>query len=153
VIAQIDASTDAVRGVLIGVLIEALIEVPVDAREEFDVTERKVIHTDAAPAAVGPYSQAVLSGDLLFSAGQIPLDPATGKLVEGDIQTQTRQVLRNVEAVLAAADMSWKNVVKATLFLADMNDFKAVNEAYATVFDDEPPARSAFVEIEVIARR
>ncbi len=127
------------------------------------MTDRKVIHTDAAPAAVGPYSQAVLSGDLLFSAGQIPLDPATGKLVEGDIQTQTRQVLRNVEAVLAAADMSWKNVVKATLFLADMNDFKAVNEVYATVFDDEPPARSAFqvaglplgarVEIEVIARR
>ena len=148
-------SNDALRGVLI--------EAPVDAWEEFDVTERKVIHTDAAPAAVGPYSQAVLSGDLLFSAGQIPLDPATGKLVEGDIQTQTRQVLRNVEAVLAAADMSWKDVVKATLFLADMNDFKAVNEVYATVFDDEPPARSAFqvaglpldarVEIEVIARR
>jgi len=127
------------------------------------VTERKVIRTDAAPAAVGPYSQAVLSGDLLFSAGQIPLDPATGKLVGGDIQDQTRQVLRNVEAVLAAADMTWKDVVKATVFLADMADFKAVNEVYSTVFDDEPPARSAVqaaglplgarVEIEVIARQ
>ena len=125
--------------------------------------ERKVIRTDAAPAAVGPYSQAILSGDFLYSAGQIPLDPATGKLVEGDIAVQTQRVLDNLAAVLAAADMSWGEVVKMTVFLADMNDFKAVNEVYATVFGDAPPARSAVevarlpldarVEMEMVARK
>jgi len=125
--------------------------------------ERKVIRTDAAPAAVGPYSQAILSGDFLYSAGQIPLDPATGKLVEGDIAVQTQRVLDNLAAVLAAADMSWGDVVKMTVFLADMNDFKAVNEVYATVFGDAPPARSAVevarlpldarVEMEMVARK
>lgn len=127
------------------------------------MTERTVIRTDHAPAAVGPYSQAILSGDLLFSAGQIPLDPATGALVEGDIQVQTRRVLDNLAAVLDAAGMSWNDVVKMTVFLADMNDFKAVNEVYATVFDDAPPARSAVevarlpldarVEMEMVARK
>lgn len=125
--------------------------------------ERKVVHTDAAPAAVGPYSQAILSGDFLYSAGQIPLDPATGALVEGDIAVQTRRVLDNLAAVLAAADMAWGDVVKMTVFLTDMNDFKAVNEVYATVFDAEPPARSAVevarlpldarVEMEMVARK
>lgn len=127
------------------------------------MTERTVIRTDHAPAAVGPYSQAILSGDLLFSAGQIPLDPATGALVEGDIQVQTRRVLDNLAAVLDAAGMTWNDVVKMTVFLADMNDFKAVNEVYATVFDDAPPARSAVevarlpldarVEMEMVARK
>ena len=127
------------------------------------MTERRVIHSDAAPAAVGPYSQAIFSGDLLFSAGQIPLDPATGTLVEGDIAVQTRRVLDNLEAVLTAADLTWANVVKMTVFLADMGDFKAVNEVYATVFGDDPPARSAVevaglplgarVEMEMVARK
>lgn len=127
------------------------------------MAERRVIQTDAAPAAVGPYSQAILSGDLLFSAGQIPLDPKTMTLVEGDIQVQTRRVLDNLEAVLTAAGLTWSNVVKMTVFLADMDDFKAVNEVYATVFGDDPPARSAVqvarlpldarIEMEMIARK
>ena len=127
------------------------------------MTERKVIATEAAPGAVGPYSQGILSGDLLYTAGQIPLDPKTGKLIEGDIGVQTAQVLRNLEAILAAAGMGWSNVIKTTVFLADMGDFKAMNEIYATVFTSDPPARStvqaaglplgARIEIELIARQ
>ncbi len=123
--------------------------------------ERTVISTDQAPAAVGPYSQAIIAGEFVFTAGQIPMDPATGRLVEGDIQEQTRQVLSNVNAVLQAAGTSLDKVVKVTVFLQDMGDFKAMNEVYAEFFVKEPPARSAIqaaalplgvgVEIEAIA--
>jgi 2-iminobutanoate/2-iminopropanoate deaminase len=119
------------------------------------------IHTDHAPAALGPYSQAIAAGDFVFCAGQTPLDPATGKLVEGDVQAQTRRVLDNLKAVLEAAGTDLAHVVKTTVFLADMADFKALNEVYGTYFTGTPPARStiaakalplgALVEIELIA--
>ena len=122
---------------------------------------REIIHTNDAPAAVGPYSQGVKVGNLLFTAGQIPLDPATMKLVEGDIDVQTDQVMQNLQAVLEAAGTSFANVVKATVFLADINDFAAMNGVYGRYVTDSPPARSAFqvgalplgakVEIEMIA--
>jgi 2-iminobutanoate/2-iminopropanoate deaminase len=124
---------------------------------------KNVIATPDAPAAVGPYSQAIAIGDLLFCAGQIPLDPASGNLIEGDITAQTTRVLDNVKAVLAANSMSFADVVKATVFLADMNDFTAMNAVYAKYFQAPYPARStiqvarlpkdARVEIEVIAAR
>ena len=123
--------------------------------------ERTVISTDQALAAVGPYSQAIIAGEFVFTAGQIPMDPATGRLLEGDIQEQTRQVLSNVKAVLQAAGTSLDKVVKVTVFLQDMGDFKAMNEVYAEFFIQAPPARSAIqaaalplgvgVEIEAIA--
>ena len=123
--------------------------------------ERTVIATDRAPAAVGPYSQAIRAGKFVFTAGQIPMDPATGKLVDGDIQAQTRRVLQNVQAVLEAAGASLANVVKVTVFLQDMGNFKAMNEVYAEFFTANPPARSAVqaaalplgvdIEIEAIA--
>jgi len=124
------------------------------------MSERRVIRTAAAPAAVGPYSQAVVAGDLLFTAGQIPLKP-DGETVEGDIEDQTRQVLTNLRAVLEAGGSSPARVVKCTVFLRDMNDFARVNAVYAEVFSDSPPARSAVqvarlpfdvgVEIEAVA--
>jgi 2-iminobutanoate/2-iminopropanoate deaminase len=124
---------------------------------------RKIIQTPAAPAAVGPYSQAVASDDLLYTAGQVPLDPATGKLVPGDIGAQTHQVMKNLAAVLAAAGGSFADVVKTTCFLADMADFAAFNAVYAEYFAGmAPPARStvavaglplgARVEVELLAR-
>ena len=122
---------------------------------------REIIATDKAPAAVGPYSQAVRVGDFVFTAGQIPLDPATGQLVEGGIEVQARQALTNVSAVLEAAGTSLANVVKTTVFLADMGEFKAMNGVYAEFFPKAPPARSAVqaaalplgarIEIEAIA--
>ena len=124
------------------------------------MSERRLIRTAAAPAAVGPYSQAVVAGDLLFTAGQIPLKP-DGETVEGDIEDQTRQVLTNLRAVLEAGGSSPARVVKCTVFLRDMNDFARVNAVYAEVFSDSPPARSAVqvarlpfdvgVEIEAVA--
>lgn len=121
---------------------------------------RRTVETDTAPAAVGPYSQAVRVGDLLFTAGQIPLTP-DGRLVEGDVREQTRQVMENLRAVLAAGGSSLERVVKCTCYLADMNDFAAMNEVYGSYFPAEPPARSAFqvarlpkdvaIEIEAIA--
>lgn len=124
---------------------------------------KKVIVTADAPAAVGPYSQAIASGDLLFCAGQIPLEPATGALVEGDAAAQTTRVLENVKAVLAANDMTFGNVVKSTVFLTNLADFAAMNGIYAEYFAEPFPARStiqvaalprgANVEIEVIAAR
>ena len=124
---------------------------------------KTVIVTSDAPAAVGPYSQAVAIGNLLFCAGQIPLEPATGNVVEGDITAQTTRVLDNVKAVLAGNSMTFADVVKATVFLADMNDFAAMNAVYAQYFQAPYPARStiqvarlpkdARVEIEVIAAR
>lgn len=123
--------------------------------------QRTVISTPQAPAAIGPYSQAIRTGDLLFASGQLGLDPATGNLVDG-IEAQTRQALANLQAVLAAAGGSVANVVKTTIFLADMADFATVNAIYGEVFRHEPPARSTvqvaalpkggLVEIEVIAR-
>jgi 2-iminobutanoate/2-iminopropanoate deaminase len=122
--------------------------------------KREVIATKKAPGAVGPYSQAIRVGDFVFTAGQLGFDPATGKLVEGGIEEQTRQVLRNITAVLEAADSSLDKVVKTTVFIEDMRDFKAMNEVYSEFFPGEPPARStvevglalgALVEIDAVA--
>ena len=121
---------------------------------------RQTIHAQGAPAAIGPYCHAKRVGDLLFTSGQLGLDPATGELADG-IQAQTKQSLANIGAVLAAAGMGYENVVKTTVFVADLGDFAAVNEVYGQVFHTDPPARScvavktlpknALVEIEVIA--
>ena len=121
----------------------------------------KVISTKKAPAAIGPYSQAIQVGNLLYTSGQIPIDPATGVFVEGGIKEQTRQSLMNVKAVLEEAGLEMGNVVKTTVFLADMNDFADMNSVYAEFFTEPYPARSAvavktlpkgaLVEIEVVA--
>jgi len=122
---------------------------------------RQVVSTPHAPQAIGPYSQAVRIGDLLFLSGQIPLDPETGALIEGDIATQTRRVFQNLGAILEAAGASFANVARTTVYLADMADFAAMNEVYATFFESPAPARStvqaaglpknARVEIDLIA--
>ena len=122
---------------------------------------KQIIATEHAPQAIGPYSQAVVANGFVFASGQIPIDPATGQFVEGGIVEQTEQVLRNVSNLLEAAGTSLARVVKTTVFLADMNDFAAMNETYARFFGAEPPARStvqaarlprdARVEIEVVA--
>jgi 2-iminobutanoate/2-iminopropanoate deaminase len=122
-----------------------------------------MIRTDKAPAPIGPYSQAILVGNELFCSGQIAIDPATGELTGADAAAQTEQVLRNLGAVLQAAQMDYANVVKTSIFLVDMNDFAAVNEVYAKYFDASKPARStvavaglpkgARVEIDAIARK
>ncbi len=123
---------------------------------------RQTIGTDRAPAAIGPYSQAIrASGTLLFTSGQIPLEPASGEMVPGDIAAQTSRVLENLKAVVEAGGGSLADVVKTTIFLADMSDFATVNEVYAKFFPTDPPARStvqvaslpkgARVEIEAIA--
>ena len=124
---------------------------------------REIVATEAAPQAIGPYSQAIILGDFVFTSGQIPIDPQTGVFVEGGITEQTEQVLRNLAEVLRAAGTSLEGVVKTTVFLADMNDFAAMNEVYGRYFSNEPPARStvqaarlprdARVEIDVIAVR
>ena len=122
---------------------------------------KKVIHTDRAPEAIGPYYQAIQAGDFLFLSGQIPLDPKTGELVKGGIRIQTRQVLENIRGVLESQGSGMKDVVKATIFLRDIGNFNQVNEIYATYFPSSPPARStvevaklpkdADIEIEMIA--
>lgn len=127
------------------------------------MSARGSIHTTAAPQAIGPYSQAVTAGPYVFTSGQIGLDPASGRIVDGDVSAQTRQVMANLAAVLAAAELTFADVVKTTIFLADMNDFAAVNAVYAESFVSAPPARStvaaaglprgALVEIETIALR
>lgn len=111
----------------------------------------KSVHTDKAPAAIGPYSQAVIANGFLFTAGQIPLDPATGQIVGGDVVAQADRVLANLTAVLTAAGTSWKQVVKTTVFLHDMNDFPLVNEAYARALGDSRPARST-VQVAALPR-
>ena len=123
--------------------------------------QRTHVHSDQAPKAIGPYSQAIRAGDFIFCAGQTPLDPGTGNLVEGDIEAQTRRVLQNLSAVLQAAGTNMNKVVKTTVFLQDMNDFQRMNAVYAEFFPKDPPARStvqvarlprdARVEIELIA--
>lgn len=123
----------------------------------------KALHTDKAPAAIGPYSQAIEVNGMVFASGQIPLDPATGNIVEGGIKEQTHQALTNAKAIMEAAGLTLANVVKTTVFMADMNDFTAMNEVYATFFSEPYPARSAvavkalpkgvLVEVECIAAR
>lgn len=112
---------------------------------------RDVISTPAAPAAIGPYSQAIRAGDFLFVSGQIPLDPSTGALVGGDVQAQTRRVLENLSAILRAAGASLEHVVKTTVYLADMADFPTMNEVYATFFTSAAPAR-ATVQVSRLPR-
>lgn len=122
---------------------------------------RQAVSAEGAPKAIGPYSQAIRAGSLLFVSGQIPLDPATGAMVEGDIAAQTRRVFANLGAILEAAGASFDNVVRTTVYLADMNDFATVNEIYGTYFSSPAPARAtvqaarlprdARVEIDLIA--
>jgi 2-iminobutanoate/2-iminopropanoate deaminase len=122
---------------------------------------KKHIHTPQAPRPIGPYSQGIIAGGLLFVSGQIALDPASGEIVEGEIEAQTDQVLKNVLAILKEAKMGPENVVKTTVFLADLADFPRMNEVYARVLGKEPPARSTvqaaglprgvLVEIDAIA--
>lgn len=126
------------------------------------MTDRTIVHTDSAPKAVGPYSQAITAGGFLYSAGQVAIDPAKGALVDGDVAAQTEQVMKNLAAVLSEAGCSFSDVVKTTIYLSDMAHFGAVNEVYAKSFGDDCPARStvavsglpmgALVEIDVVAR-
>lgn len=111
----------------------------------------RIVHTDKAPAAIGPYSQAIVAGNFLFTAGQIPLDPATGQIVQGDVTVQTERVMRNLTAVLESAGTSWASVVKTTVFLQDMADFPRVNEVYGRLIGDARPARST-VQVSALPR-
>jgi 2-iminobutanoate/2-iminopropanoate deaminase len=124
---------------------------------------RQAVATTAAPGAVGPYSQAIASGPFVFCSGQLGLDPATGEMVEGGVEAQAERALRNLTAVLDAAGASWADVVKTTIFLADIDDFAAINAIYVQHMPDPPPARSTFavgalpkgarIEIEAIAHK
>jgi 2-iminobutanoate/2-iminopropanoate deaminase len=113
--------------------------------------KKRVIQTEKAPKAIGPYSQAIQAGNFLFLSGQIPLDPKTGELVKGDIRKQTQQVLENIKGVLESQGLGMENVVKATLFLKDIGNFNQVNEVYANYFPSSPPARST-VEVAKLPR-
>ncbi len=123
--------------------------------------KKKVIHTKEAPEAIGPYSQAIGAGGLLFVSGQIPLDPQTGKIVGGDIETQTEKVLENLKAVVAAAGLTLDSIVKTTIYLSDMKNFSRFNTVYGQYFPENPPARATVevarlpkdvrIEIEAIA--
>lgn len=127
------------------------------------MADRTRVSTSDAPAAIGPYSQAIISGDLVFCSGQVALDPSTGALVDGDVKAQTKAALENLRAVLTAAGSSLDSIVKTTVFLVSMSDFAAMNEVYGGFFAGEPPARStiavaelpkgARVEVEAIAIR
>jgi 2-iminobutanoate/2-iminopropanoate deaminase len=121
---------------------------------------KKIIHTPDAPAPIGPYNQAVIAGNTLYTSGQIAIDPGSGELVTGDIQTETRLVMENLKAVLAAAEMTFEHVVKVSIFISDMNNFSKINEVYATYFNEETaPARETvevanlpkFVNVEISA--
>ncbi|MCB0411289.1 MAG: RidA family protein [Bdellovibrionales bacterium] len=124
---------------------------------------KKIISTNKAPGAIGPYSQAIQLGDILFCSGQIPLNPENGEVIQGSISEQAHRVMKNIEAVLSAADFKFANICKTTIFLSDMRHFAEVNEVYASYFKEAPPARSCVavaglpksvdVEIEVIAHR
>ncbi len=123
--------------------------------------KKKVIQTERAPKAIGPYSQAIQAGNFLFLSGQIPLDPKTGEFIKGDIRRQTQQVLENIKGVLESQELGMDSVVKVTIFLKDIGNFNEVNEVYATYFRSSPPARStvgvaklpkdADIEIEAVA--
>ena len=123
--------------------------------------KHQVIHTDNAPKAIGPYSQAVKAGNMLFVSGQVPFVPETMEIVEGDVKAQTAQSLKNVQAILAEAGLDFSHVVKSTVFIKDMNEFAQINEVYAEFFGEKKPARACVevarlpkdvkVEIEVIA--
>ena len=125
--------------------------------------EKKIIGTDAAPAPIGPYNQAVQFGNMLFISGQIALDPKTGELVQGDIKAETTKVMENLQAILKAAGMDFSNVLKSTIFLMDMGQFAQVNEVYGAYFDEDAPARETVqvsglpngvkVEISMIAAK
>lgn len=118
---------------------------------------KKIISTNQAAQPVGPYNQAVQTDNMLFVSGQIPLDPATGELVQGDVQAQTRMVMENIRAILAAAGMDFSHVVKCSIFISNMHDFPQINEVYASYFDQDPPARETvqvgalpkFVDVEI----
>jgi len=122
---------------------------------------KRIVMTDEAPQAIGPYSQAVVGGGFVFAAGQLALDPHTGQLVPGDVRIQTKRVMENIKAILESAGSSLASVVKTTVFLRDLNDFGAMNEIYGSYFQEDPPARSTVqvaklprdgaVEIEVVA--
>ena len=124
---------------------------------------RKQISTKKAPAAIGAYSQAILSNDIIFTSGQLPMDPETGEMVEEDIKKQTKQSLDNLKFILNEADSDFNNILKTTIFLSDLNNFSQVNKIYADYFDGEPPARScievaklpkdSLIEIEAVAKR
>jgi len=122
---------------------------------------KRVVSTTTAPAAVGPYSQAIICGNLLFASGQLPLDPNNGQLIIGDLATQTRRVLANIGAILRTQNLDYSDIIKVTVYLTDLSQFEEFNKAYAGYFPIDPPARScvqvaalpkgAFVEIDVIA--
>lgn len=124
---------------------------------------KKVIFTEKAPKAIGPYSQAIQMNGMLFISGQVPIDPATGKLIDGDIKEQTLQVMKNIGEILEAAGYSFADVVKSTCLLSDMNNFAAMNEVYGQFYKENPPARAAYgvvklplgalIEIETIAAK
>jgi 2-iminobutanoate/2-iminopropanoate deaminase len=124
---------------------------------------RKIIKTDAAPQAIGPYSQAIEAGHFVFVSGQIPIDPKTGNVVQGDIKSQAKQVLENIKAILEAAGCGMSGVVKSVLYLKNMGDFASINEVYAVYFPYDPPARATvevsrlpkdvLIEMDVIARK
>lgn len=126
-----------------------------------DMLTKEIIHTDSAPAAIGPYSQAVKVNNTLYCSGQICIDPTTGELVDDSVEAETEQVMKNIRAVLAEADMDFSDIVKATIFMKDMNDYGSINTVYAKYFTSNPPAREAVavktlpkdvrVEISVIA--
>jgi len=113
--------------------------------------KKKVVHTDKAPKAIGPYSQAIQAGNFLFLSGQLPLDPVSGEIVKGDIREQARRVLENLKGVLESQNLGMDDVVKVTIFLKDMGNFSQVNEVYATYFPSSQPARST-VEVARLAR-
>jgi 2-iminobutanoate/2-iminopropanoate deaminase len=116
-----------------------------------ELMKKKVVQTEKAPKAIGPYSQAIQAGDFLFLSGQIPLDPKTGELVEGDIRKQTQQVLENIKGLLGSQGLGMEHVIKVTIFLKDIGSFNEVNEVYATYFPSSPPARST-VEVAKLPR-
>ena len=111
----------------------------------------KTVHTAKAPAAIGPYSQGIIANGFLFTAGQIPIDPATGETIEGDIVAQTERVMKNLEAILAEAGASWKDVVKTTVYMLDLSEFPRMNEVYGRAFGDARPARST-VQVSALPR-
>lgn len=124
---------------------------------------KQIVSTDKAPSAIGPYSQAVWAGDFLFASGQVPVDPATGNLISQDVQEQAHQALKNVRSILETAGLTMDNVVKATVFIKNMDDFGKINEVYAQYFSTPYPARSCVevarlprdvqVEVEVVAKK